>query len=181
MRWYKIGFFENHTWSDWPSWPHQPEVQRRPSPGVATPGIWPGKWLQVSISQDDHSFCRSCAPLVQAGSNGYRWTDAGIQPSCQKSSAPSRPRPHLRRCRCCQPPLRRPANNWVLPTVPPWRVARALLHSHLSLPLHPRPATIRRHRLTGPTTPVCVHFNKTISICIYVENYLYCTYIWDIR
>jgi len=35
---YKMGFFEDHTWSDWPSWPHQPEVQGRPSPGVAIPG-----------------------------------------------------------------------------------------------------------------------------------------------
>jgi len=27
VRRYKMGFFEDHTWSDWPSWPHQPEVQ----------------------------------------------------------------------------------------------------------------------------------------------------------
>jgi len=60
----KMGFFEDHTWSDWPSWPHQLDVHWISAPGVATPSKWPGKWSSETNTRFTIKICTKSELLI---------------------------------------------------------------------------------------------------------------------
>ena len=71
VRRYKMGFFEDRTWSDWPSWPHQPEVKGHSSPAVATPGKWHESGIAESRTRElmIAIFTPSCHTVIAIASS----------------------------------------------------------------------------------------------------------------